>query len=49
MATAAKQWVGQIVDGKFRLGDFVGANERSAVSNARSMVRNCTDIITSAV
>ena len=31
MAEAAKQWVGQIVDGKFRLGDFVGANERSAV------------------
>src|SRR3984957_3616226 len=31
MATAAKQWVGQTVDGKFRLGDFVGANERSAV------------------
>jgi eukaryotic-like serine/threonine-protein kinase len=31
MATAAKQWVGQLVDGKFRLGDFVGANERSAV------------------
>ncbi len=31
MATAAKQWVGQLVDGKFRLGDFVGANDRSAV------------------
>jgi TonB family protein len=31
MATAAKQWVGQTVDGKFRLGDFVGANERTAV------------------
>src|SRR5271155_5107806 len=31
MAEAAKQWVGQIVDGKFRLGEFVGANDRSAV------------------
>ena len=31
MATVAKQWVGQTVDGKFRLGDFVGANEHSAV------------------
>ncbi|HEY0701419.1 MAG TPA: TonB family protein [Candidatus Acidoferrales bacterium] len=31
MATAAKQWVGQLVDGKFRLGDFVGSNDRSAV------------------
>lgn len=31
MAEAAKQWVGQTVDGKFRLGEFVGANEQSAV------------------
>jgi TonB family protein len=31
MAEAAKQWVGQVVDGKFRLGEFVGANDRSAV------------------
>jgi TonB family protein len=31
MAEAAKKWVGQVVDGKFRLGEFVGGNERSAV------------------
>jgi TonB family protein len=31
MTEAAKKWVGQIVDGKFRLGEFVGGNERSAV------------------
>jgi TonB family protein len=31
MPEAAKQWVGQLVDGKFRLGEFVGANDRSAV------------------
>ncbi len=31
MTEAAKKWVGQVVDGKFRLGDFVGGNERSAV------------------
>jgi TonB family protein len=31
MTDAAKKWVGQIVDGKFRLGEFVGGNERSAV------------------
>jgi eukaryotic-like serine/threonine-protein kinase len=31
MTEAAKKWVGQVVDGKFRLGEFVGGNERSAV------------------
>ena len=31
LTEAAKQWVGQIVDGKFRLGEFVGGNQRSAV------------------
>src|ERR1700735_1252432 len=30
MTEAAKKWVGQVVDGKFRLGEFVGGNERSA-------------------
>ena len=31
LTEAAKQWVGQIVDEKFRLGEFVGGNQRSAV------------------
>ena len=31
MTEAAKQWVGQVVDGKFRLGSFVGGNQLSAV------------------
>jgi TonB family protein len=31
MTEAAKKWVGQVVDGKFPLGDFVGGNERTAV------------------
>jgi TonB family protein len=31
MTEAAKQWVGQVVDGKFRLGPFVGGNQLSAV------------------
>ena len=31
MTEAARKWVGQLVDGKFRLGEFVGGNERSAV------------------
>jgi TonB family protein len=31
MTEAAKKWAGQVVDGKFRLGEFVGGNERSAV------------------
>jgi TonB family protein len=31
MTEAAKKWVGQVVAGKFRLGEFVGGNELSAV------------------
>jgi eukaryotic-like serine/threonine-protein kinase len=31
MTETAKKWVGQVVDGKFRLGEFVGGNGRSAV------------------
>lgn len=31
MTEAATKLLGQVVDGKFRLGQFVGANERSAV------------------
>lgn len=31
MTVAATQWVGQVVDGKYQLGQFVGATEHSAV------------------
>jgi len=31
MTEAGTKLVGQVVDGKFRLGQFVGGNERSAV------------------
>ncbi|MFY9804393.1 MAG: TonB family protein [Candidatus Acidiferrales bacterium] len=31
MTAAAAQWVGQVVDGKYRLGQFVGGTERGAV------------------
>jgi serine/threonine protein kinase len=31
MAEAATKWVGQVIDGKFRLGEFVGGDDDSAV------------------
>src|SRR5579863_8104879 len=31
MTVAATQWVGHVVDGKYQLGQFVGATEHSAV------------------
>jgi TonB family protein len=31
MTAVAAQWIGQVVDGKYRLGDFVGATDHSAV------------------
>ena len=31
MTEAATKWVGQVIDGKFRLGEFVGGDEGSSV------------------
>jgi eukaryotic-like serine/threonine-protein kinase len=31
MTEATKKWLGQVIDGKFRLGEFVGGDEGSAV------------------